>query len=422
MSKISFSLFLAVIVLVCNNVEAQPLKLRPDAFPPVDDAKDAKSIQMATSVEQMSSWDRYPTYGTYVAMMEQWANQYPELCNLDTIGESVNGRLILCMHIQGARDVPEAVQAPEFFYSSTMHGDEVTGYVMMLRLIDTLLRGYGNNPQYTNLVDDVAIYINPLSNPDGTYRGGNNSIYGAMRYNANYVDLNRNYPDPFGTQPLSEQQPENTAMIVYLNKHQFRLSANLHGGSEVMNYPWDSFTSYERPHPDRQWWIDVCKRFVDTSRMYSQSHFRDVNSVGYIEGGDWYVIPNGRQDYVNYYHNCHEMTMEISTDKTIDSELLPEYWRFLQHSFVNYIEEIFSVPSTAGIENAAAIALDVFPNPAGDRLFVRGDYDGELRLYDVRGRELPIVKSGANCIDLSGLSRGLYLLRAGAQTAKIVKR
>ena len=142
----------------------------------------------------------------------RWANQYPELCNLDTIGESVNGRLILCMHIQGARDVPEAAQAPEFFYSSTMHGDEVTGYVMMLRLIDTLLRGYGNNPQYTNLVDNVAIYINPLSNPDGTYRGGNNSIYGAMRYNANYVYLNRNYPDPFGTQPLSEQQPENTAL------------------------------------------------------------------------------------------------------------------------------------------------------------------------------------------------------------------
>ncbi|MBP5327415.1 MAG: T9SS type A sorting domain-containing protein [Bacteroidales bacterium] len=423
MYRIRTIVFLSLIAFLGFNLEAQPLKPRPDAFPPLDEAKSTKSIQMAATVEQMASWDRYPTYNTYIAMMQQWASQYPDLCKLDTIGLSVKGRLILCMHIQAHLDLPEAANAPQFLYSSTMHGDEVTGYVMMLRLIDTLLRGYGNNPQYTNLVDNVAIYINPLSNPDGTYRGGNNTISSAMRYNANYVDLNRNYPDPFGTQPLSAEQPENTAMIAYLGSHQFRLSANLHGGSEVMNYPWDSFTSYERPHPDRQWWIEVSKRFVDTSRLYSQSHFRDVNSVGYIEGGDWYVISNGRQDYVNYYHNCHEMTMEISTDKTIDGEQLPEYWRFLQHSFVNYIEEVFSVPATAGIENyEETTALDVFPNPAADRIFIRGNVNAEMRLYDAHGKELPVVKTDANSIYLGDLPQGLYLLRAGTRTAKIVKR
>jgi carboxypeptidase D len=33
---------------------------------------------------------------------------------------------------------------PEFMYTSTMHGDETVGYVLMLRLIDYLLTNYGN--------------------------------------------------------------------------------------------------------------------------------------------------------------------------------------------------------------------------------------------------------------------------------------
>ena len=56
---------------------------------------------------------------------------------------------------------------------------------------------------------------------------------------------------------------------------------------------------------------------MDTARTYSINHFNDVTPNGYIAGGDWYIIDGGRQDYVNYYHNCLEITMEISMQKTI---------------------------------------------------------------------------------------------------------
>ena len=404
---------------------AQPLKPRPDAFPPVAENYGAKAVQMAATVEEMSGWDRYPTYETYVAMMQGWAEQYPTLCRLDTIGTSVNGRLILCMIIKGEESSQS--QRPEFFYSSTMHGDEVTGYVMMLRLIDTLLSGYGSNQQYTDLINSVDIYINPLANPDGTYRRGNSTVQGSVRYNANNVDLNRNYPDPFGTAPLNPQQQENTAMIDYFTNHHFRLSANLHGGSEVMNYPWDSFTSRQRPHPDRDWWIEVSRRFVDTSRMYSRSCFRDVTTEGYIEGGDWYVISNGRQDYVNYYHDCREMTMEISSVKTLSSDQLPAYWRFLQHSFVNYIGEIFTFytpDDPVGIDavGSKAITMQVFPNPAGDRAFLREPMPMESVLYDMKGMEVQRIPAGQKLIDLTTLPSGLYLLRCGTATTKLIRQ
>lgn len=311
-------------------------KPRPDAFPPVEEDLGTKAVNMAYSPSQMSSWDRYPTYSTYVTMMQQWATDFPTLCRLDTIGTSVNGRLILSMELTAN---PADTTLPEFFYSSTIHGDEVTGYVMMLRLIDTLLRGYGNNPQYTALMNTTLICINPLANPDGTYNGGDNTLQGARRYNAYNVDLNRNYPNPFATAKDVLQQ-ENQAMINYFNRHNFRLSANLHGGAEVMNYPWDSYTSLQNPHPKSDWWVAVCQRFVDTSRTYNSNHFNDTYNCGYTAGGDWYVITGGRQDYFNYYYNCRELTMEISTTKKLSSNQLPTYWDFLQHSFVNYIAEI----------------------------------------------------------------------------------
>ena len=66
-------------------------------------------------------------------------------------------------------------------YTSSMHGGETAGYVLMLRLIDTLLSGYGITPKITNIVKNVEIWINPLANPDGTYWGGNNTVNQAKR-------------------------------------------------------------------------------------------------------------------------------------------------------------------------------------------------------------------------------------------------
>ena len=416
-----FGAFLLSLTSILNAQE-KPLKPRPDAFPPITENSGSKAITMASSIEEMAEWNRYPTYETYLEMMRQWAETYPTLCHIDTIGTSVQGRLILSIYIQPP--TVDDLYRPEFFYSSTMHGDEVTGFVMMLRLIDTLLKGYGSNEQYTNLINRTRISINPLSNPDGTYHGGNNTVRYSQRYNANNVDLNRNYPDPFGSGPLNNQQQENTAMIDYVSAHNFRLSANLHGGAEVMNYPWDSFTSTQNPHPNRDWWIEVCKRFVDTSRSYSSNHFRDTYNSGYTAGGDWYVIPNGRQDYMNYYHNCLELTMEISSSKTLSSDQLPEYWRFLQHSLVNYIEEIHSLPSsTEGIDDIATLPdFKVFPNPTRDKLFINDAYDVEIQLFDIKGQEVMNLPKGTKQIDLGALNGGVYILRCGGNTIKVIKQ
>lgn len=417
-------ILLSILALLSMSAMAQSVfKSRPDAFPWQPDAVKA-SVNMATTVAEMADWDRYPTYETYVAMMHGWEQQYPQLCQLDTIGTSVQGRLILSMKI--SNKTAQTGQRPEFFYSSTMHGDEVTGYYFMLRLIDTLLSSYGTSNELTQLVNTVDIYINPLSNPDGTYHGGNSTVAGARRYNANNVDLNRNFPDPFGTDPLSPQQQENTLMIAYMQQHHFILSANLHGGSEVMNYPWDSFTTSQRVHPDRDWWISVGKRFVDTTRLYNSQRFKDVNTSGVIDGGDWYVISNGRQDYVNEVLGCHEITMELSTQKTLNSSYLCSYWNCMCHSLINYIREIYNVPGhQLAIALPSQAKVRVYPNPAHDIVYVEcvDSMLSTCSVLDMGGKEVLRAKvaDGGAKIDVSALPTGIYMVRSGNSVAKMVK-
>ena len=406
------------IIAYASLAELQRLESKGYAYTPLA-LSEPKALSMAGTIDELRQWNRYPTYPTYVAYMQQMAQQYPTLCHLDTIGTSLRNHLILCLHIhpQGADN-----EAPEFFYSSTIHGDELTGYYFMLRLIDTLLTGYANNEELRYLVDHVNIYINPLANPDGTYNGGDNSVQGAMRYNSNWVDLNRNYPDPFGTDPDDPIQLENTLMMDYVGQHQFRLSANLHGGSEVLNYPWDSFESWERRHPQWEWWEAVCKRFIDTMRTYAPSLYRDVVSAGYIEGGDWYVIPNGRQDYINYYHDCLEMTMEVSSDKKLSTNQLDAYWGYQHRSLINYIKELLLLypPVESVAEADGEPMLKAYPSPTSGLLHIDGS-DSGVEIIDMQGRIRMMLPSGTTTIDLSPLPSGIYTLRTNGKAVRVVK-
>lgn len=384
---------------------AQVLKPRPDAFAPVPDTLEPKALLMASTLEEMTaSWDRYPTYELYLEMMRRYAENATAYCRVDTIGTSIEGRLILALAITGSVPGDDPSSRPEVFLTATMHGDEIAGYYLMLRLADSLLSAYTVDPYITRLLDSVVVYINPLSNPDGTYHGGNNTVASAWRYNADYVDLNRNYPDPFGSDPLDPIQPENEAMIDYVAAHHFRLSANIHGGSEVLNYPWDSFTSRQRPHPYTSWWNAVSKRFVDSCRRYDAGLFTDVTNRGYLQGGDWYVIPNGRQDYFNYCHGVCEITMELSTQKKLSSAQLPRYWQCQGTSLVRFIGEVLNLADTAsvGIDAPAASSFVAYPNPtrgpvtietpAGTLHYDLSDRPAGLHILPVDGRPVKVIK------------------------------
>jgi hypothetical protein len=291
------------------------------------------------------NWDAYPAYSQYVGFMKGIAGSHPGICRLDTIGMSVDGRSILAMKIT---DRPgEREPEPAFVWSSTIHGDETTGFMLLLHLIDYLCSGYGNDSLVTRLVDSIEIWINPLANPDGTYWPAADVITLPRRFNSNDVDLNRNFPglnDP-GHPDNHPYQPENLAQMSFLSRVHMVMGANIHGGEEVVNYPFDS---WEQLHADDAWYRLTSREYADLARerAFPLLYMNALDS-GITNGWKWYQVEGSRQDWVNYYNRAREVTLEISRDKDPPPGDLPYYWYYNYPSILRYMEQsIFGIQGT----------------------------------------------------------------------------
>lgn len=292
---------------------------------------DIKSIQTADNVKQAMEWESYPSYTQYDSIMRSFAGSYPQLCLLDTIGTSINGRLVLAVKISD--NVSEDEPEPETFYSSTMHGDETGGFILMLRLADYLLKNHGKNSRVTTLVDNLEIWINPLANPDGTYRTGN-TIVSPTRTNANGYDLNRNFPDPQYTVPPVKQK-ETLDMMKFIREHDFVISANFHSGVEVVNYPWDRWS---RLHADNTWFNNISRKYADTVHLYAPVGYMDFRNNGITNGYQWYSVYGGRQDYVTWERQGREVTIEIHDTYVTPASQLNSLWQYNWRSLLGYLE------------------------------------------------------------------------------------
>lgn len=316
-------------------------------FSPVESYYDmSKALTMATTTAQMASWDRYPTHAVYLQMLDDFATNYPNLCQVETIGYSENGVPIKTLIISDNVGTDE--DEPEFWWSGTMHGDELAGYTILLRFADYLLSNYGTDAQVTNLVNEMEIFINPLANPDGTFNNssGLDNVAQSIRANSNGIDLNRNFPTLDGSGYTL--QDEITCMMDYATNHDFVMSANTHGGIELINYPWDAWQSWENLHPDNDWWVHVCFVYadqveIDAPASYFEGpgnmNYGSYNDSGVTHGADWYYAIGSRQDYMNYYQNCREVTIEWSDTKKLGTEYLDDYWNYNKQAMLDYTEQ-----------------------------------------------------------------------------------
>lgn len=277
-------------------------------------------------------WNEYPTYEAYESMMLEYAGNYPDRCSLIELGVLESGRKILIMRLNNG---PSEAK-PKVLLTSTIHGDETVGFVMMLRLIDELLTMEGR-PEVDNVVNNIDLFVCPNSNPDGTYHAGNHTVNGASRFNALGIDMNRNFPDYIdGPHPDGKDYASETEMFMRLaDEYQFTMSANYHGGAEVVNYPWDNNSTL---HADDDWWQMISRQYADLAHEKNPDYMTDRDD-GITNGSDWYVINGSRQDYMNYYKQCREVTIECSKTKCPPAADLPLYWEYNRNSIYTFLNQ-----------------------------------------------------------------------------------
>ncbi|CAH1800387.1 unnamed protein product [Owenia fusiformis] len=142
----------------------------------------------------------------------------------------------------------------------------------------------------------------------------------------------------------------------WLRELQFVLSANLHGGALVANYPYDNYAGAselvkEKPRLAAQTSKsdddDILKHI---SKVYSYSHkimwdteenkacsYGPPFTDGISNGAKWYPVLGGMQDYNYITEGCMEVTLEIGCCKFPNASTLPDYWVENKDALVNYL-------------------------------------------------------------------------------------
>ncbi|MFL5783293.1 MAG: DUF2817 domain-containing protein [Bacteriovoracaceae bacterium] len=329
---------------------------------------DAKDLKMKIFAD-------YPTHEDMTKKLQAIAAKLPGKMKLFSIGKSVKGKDLWVMKISDNVDTDET--EPEFKYISSMHGDEIVGRELMVNMIDEIANKYGKDKSITELVDNTEIFIMPSMNPDGSLL--------RQRANANGVDLNRNFPDwsSNAANSASGAEIENRAVMAWHADRQFALSANFHGGSIVVNYPWDS--TYDR-HP-----MDAFLQ--ELSSVYAQLNPEMRNSTefhgGITDGADWYVVKGGMQDWSIFYHNDMQVTIELSNTKWPSYTDIPNYWKSNHDSMFAFMKEVHrgagvklaraGATGTVAIKQTSPVAKDLgsysFKNAEFYKVLPEGEYD-----------------------------------------------
>ena len=293
-------------------------------------------------------WDSYPTYEAYESMVYQFATDHPDKCEIIELGTLASGRKVLIVHINDGFTTGK----PKFLYTSTIHGDETTGWILMLRMIDYILEN-PNEPECQTVLNNIDLYVGPDTNPDGTYHGGNNTVNGATRENAYGIDMNRNYADPHGSaHPDGHDYALETQWLMqFAQDNAFVMGANYHGGAEVMNYPWDNTYTL---HADDAWWQLVSHEYANLAHQVNPNYMNDYNN-GITNGAQWYMIGGGRQDYMNGYAQCREETIECSNTKLPNASQLPNFWNYNKNSIFAYMTQcIYGIHGTVTDQTTGA--------------------------------------------------------------------
>ena len=279
-------------------------------------------------------------------VMTDYAKNFPAITQLYPIGHTEEGRELMVIEISDNPGVHEPGE-PEFKYIGNMHGNEVTGRETLLHLIAYLCTNYGTDPEVTELVNSTRIHIMPSMNPDGYSRAHLGDKAGVTgRANAKGIDLNRNFPDRFGKTERNRAS-ETKAVIEWIQKYPFVLSANLHNGALVANYPYDNSQSGYAVYtasPDDITFRQLALAYSMANPKMKLGKPCPGDSSGFkngiTNGAAWYSVDGGMQDY-NYLHsNCFEITVEQGCIKFPLDSLLEDIWNENKRSLIEFMKQV----------------------------------------------------------------------------------
>lgn len=232
----------------------------------------------------------YHTLAEMESILEDIADDHPDITDLFSIGTTSEGRDIWCLEITDNPGVDEG--EPGVFFMGLHHAREWPTLEICLNICDELTSGYGS------LVNSRRIWVVPCVNPDGYYycHDQGHDWRKNRRYFPEYetygVDLNRNYagssngdsdgvwgsvgtgrithyPDNelyCGPEPFSEFETQAVRNIFLENDIHASITWHTHG--ELVMWPW----GYTSDHaPDNTYLVQVGQQIAQKITRQSGS-------------------------------------------------------------------------------------------------------------------------------------------------------
>jgi len=267
--------------------------------------------------------EEYHTLAEATDFLNTTSENYPEITNLFSIGQTYEDREIYCMEISDNPGVDE--DEPGVLFMGLHHAREWPTLEICLYIIEMLTEEYQSDTTITSLVDNRRIWIIPCVNPDGYYYSHDlNQDFRKNRhyleeYNTYGIDLNRNYGgstngdpesmwgssgmshNPYaetycGELPFSEK--ETLAVKEFFLSQDICTSISWHTFSELVMWPWGY--SLDQVTPDNDYISHV--GFEIASRITKQTHsgtYTPTQSAGlYPTTGDTTDWMYGYSHYV----------------------------------------------------------------------------------------------------------------------------
>lgn len=196
--------------------------------------------------------------GEILTILNQTANNHPDIAQVITIGTTVEGRPIRGLEISDNPGVPE--DEPAIQFNAQHHAREVATSHIVVDLIQHLTDNYGIDSEVTDWVNNYKTICIPMVNPDGVqYVFTSDDFWRKNRKNnpgcsgsGVGIDLNRNYPYLWGPGcgssssctsstyrgPTAGSEPETQAMMALQDEYHFVMATSYHSYGRFVDYPY----------------------------------------------------------------------------------------------------------------------------------------------------------------------------------------
>lgn len=278
---------------------------------------------------EFGSMGGYLTYDEALVELDKMSDLYPDLITERLpIGDILTheGRNLYYLVIS---DDPNNIDdaEPQIYYNSLHHAREPNSLSQMIFYMWYLLENYETDQEIKYLVDNTAMFFQPIVNPDGYVWNETTNPQGGGFWRKNRfanasgekvgVDLNRNYGffwgfDNVGSSinensqtyrgPSAFSEPETQATSQLCKDNNFQISLNYHTFGNLLIHPW----GYSDEPTDE----DVLFKSIGRGMNFENDFFlgTGTETVGYTVNGDSDDYMYGEQDEKN---KIYSMTPEV---------------------------------------------------------------------------------------------------------------